>query len=440
MRSLCLRQICGVVILIVFLPFLASGSDVLQMSAKAVKSPVAGIARITSKQILPEPSFPEPSAGKPVIDPTFGTSLQRLTDAGLLKQPGVVPDYSKRQAFSPDGKYLLLRNTESQALLFSAKDYSFIKPLEGVAGEDLFWDPRHPGTLLFAIENVLSSCDVVSGKIKEIHRFDGYAFADTRGEGNLSLDGRYYAIACRTYDAKSGDVGYKNLLVFDLQEMREIARLAFPPKIENFDWVSISPRGNYVVVDYADTEKGRFHGVEVYDRNLKNIWQKPLGAGHSDIGLDINGDEVLVMDIYDEQRNQTLIKKFRLSDGKETELFAVSPLFDLHISCRNTARPGWCYISTFDYVQRLTHNANDFLPFEDEIFALSLDGNATTERLAHHHSRRFAPNAPDADHSCYFAEPHASVSPEGDRIIFGSNWNHEVNNASALDTFLIDLR
>ena len=152
----------------------------------------------------------------------------------------------------------------------------------------------------------------------------------------------------------------------------------------------------------------------------------------------------MIMDIYEPETNKTFIKKFRLSDGKETTLLEVSPLFDLHISCRNE-NPGapfgsWCLISTFDFVGRLTDSSSNWLPFEDEIFLLKLDGSGSVMRIAHHHSRRYSPLTPDSDKSVYWAEPHATVSRRGNRILFGSNWRENIASQSSVDTYLIDLR
>ncbi|MEK6769260.1 MAG: hypothetical protein AABY85_09775 [Gemmatimonadota bacterium] len=88
------------------------------------------------------------------------------------------------------------------------------------------------------------------------------------------------------YDSTAQTVTFKDLVVFDLAKGKAVSKLALPKDVENFDWVSISPSGKYVVVDYADEVEKRFHGVEVYDRGFKFLWQKPLGAGHSDLGID----------------------------------------------------------------------------------------------------------------------------------------------------------
>jgi len=71
---------------------------------------------------------------------------------------------------------------------------------------------------------------------------------------------------------------------------------------------------------------------------------------------------------------------------------------------------------------------------------LKMDGSGETRRIAHHHSRRYSPNTPDSDTSVYWAEPHASISRNGDRIIYGSNWGLNVDKVESVDTYLVDLR
>jgi hypothetical protein len=242
------------------------------------------------------------------------------------------------------------------------------------------------------------------------------------------------------YNYATGDITFKDIVVYDITTNIITKKLPLPPVLADFDWVSISPLGNYVVVDYATSDTGRYNGIEVYDRQLNFKWQKPLGAGHSDLGIDGSGNEVLVIDYYDGDVNKTFVKQFRLSDGKETTLLEVSPHFDMHISCRNESLRGWCFISTFDFVSRLTDDSASWLPFEDEVFALKMDGSGDVMRLAHHHSRRYSPTTPDMDSSVYYAEPHATVSRKADRVLFGSNWRQNVEVDSSLDAYVVGFK
>ncbi|MBI3950263.1 MAG: hypothetical protein HY314_07400 [Acidobacteria bacterium] len=395
---------------------------------------------VTNHNPLPQPNIPKPSVGSVFADPVFGTSVVRITDARAIGAAGIVPDYSKRQAWNADETLMLLRTGDGNTLLFDDATYQFKKVLDGVGGEDVFWHPTNPSLVLYNPDNVFYSYNVQTDVRTQLYAFTDYTFANTRGEGNLSRDGRYYAFVGQLYDEVTYEVTFKDLVVFDLMAGQVVSKLALPLALEAFDWVSISPLGNYVVVDYADDVPGRFHGVEVYDRMMNFLWQKPLGAGHSDLGIDANGDEVLVMDVYDAETNSTFIKKFRLADGRETTLLDLSALFDLHISCQNEKHREWCFVSTFDYVDRLTDDSASWLPFEDEVFALKLDGSQQVQRIAHHHSRRYSPTTPDSDTSVYIAEPHATVSRNGDRILFGSNWRENVQLESSVDAYVVDFR
>ena len=396
---------------------------------------------ITGQDAIFMSEFSKPKLNIPFSDPKFGTTVTRISDAVKSKINGIIPDYSKRQAWNADETKMLLRTGDGEVMLCDGNTYDYIKTLQGVAGEDIFWHTSNPEIIYYSADSILYSYNISSDELTTIHVFTDYTWANTRGEGNMSSDGRYYAVVGQKYNYKTGEVIFKDLLVYDMQTNSVVSKKSLPKdSLTGFDWVSISPLGNYVVVDYADEETGRYHGVEVYDRNFKLIWQKPLGAGHSDMGLEANGDEILVMDIYDAAKNITTFKKFRLSDGQTTDLLSISPLFDQHISLRNTKDTGWCLISTFDYTGRLKDDSLSWLPFEDEVFKLKLDGSGEVKRLAHHHSRRFSPTTPDSDNSVYWAEPHATTSRKGDRIIFASNWRQNISKQNGIDVYLIDLR
>jgi Secretion system C-terminal sorting domain len=398
---------------------------------------VAGAQWVTIHDPIYQATFSKPSAGAAFTDPKFGTSVRRLTDARGGGIASIVPQYSKRQAWNADQSFLLLFTGDGTGRLYDGTTYEFLRPLDDVGGEDVFWHPTNPDLLYFSFGNTLFSYNVITQSPTAVRTFDGYTWINTRGEGNLSRDGRYYAFVGQTYDT---DTHFKDIVVYDLILDSIVSRMVLPAVLSDFDWASISPLGNYVVVDYATADTGRYQGIEVYDRNLNFIWQKGLGAGHSDLAVDENGNEVLVMAYYDADLNRGFVKKFRLADGATTSLMELSPDFDLHISCRNESRREWCFISTFDAEGRLTDDSLSWLPFEDEIFALKMDGSGDVQRIAHHHSKRFSPSTPDRDNSNYWAEPHATVSRDGTRMIFGSNWRENIASDSSVDAYVVDFR
>lgn len=369
-------------------------------------------------------------------DPHFGTQITRITDARSSHLPGIIPQYSKRQAWNVGETYLILQTGGGIFRLYNGETpYQFIRVLDGVEGEDVFWHPTDPNRIIYNDGNTLHSYNINTNQSSVIYSFSNYLYANSRGEGNLSNDGRYYAFVGRYTDTT-----FNTLNVFDFNTNSIISTMQLPSNLADLDWVSISPFGNYVVVDYADNIQGRYHGVEVYTRNFNFLWQKGLGAGHSDLGIDANGNEILVIAVYDSDSNKTFLRKYNLSNGQETTLFALSVWFDMHISCRSVVQNSYCFVSTFDYVGRLTADSTNWLPFEMEVFALKLDGSRQVARIAHHHSRRFSPYTPDPDSSIYWAEPHATVSREGKRMLWGSNWEQNMPSDTSCDTYVCNFR
>lgn len=378
-----------------------------------------------------------PQVGVPITPVQFGDSitLTRITNARYDGKSGYFPDYSKRQAWNANETKLMLRSGNGAVNIFDAQTHQFLLAFPDIEGvEDIFWHPTDPQTLYYFLGNELFSKNVQTSQSTSLHTFSSYAAVYCHGEGNLSNDGHYVALC-----AHDGNDNPVDFLVYDLSSQAVVSTLPLNGNVSWIDWISISPLGNYVIVDYATDVNAPYNGVEVYDRNFNFLWRKPLGAGHSDYGLDANGAEVLIMDVYDPDSNVTYINKYVLSTGNSTRLLGISPEFDLHESCRATDRPGWVYVSTFDYVGRLTDDSLSWMPFEDEVFALKMDGSGDVERYAHHRSRRFSPTTPDSDHSFYFAEPHATPNRSGAKVLFGSNWRINLAQDTSVNAYVIDL-
>ncbi|MGA2298108.1 MAG: T9SS type A sorting domain-containing protein [FCB group bacterium] len=395
---------------------------------------------ITTHDVIFQPNIPKPQKGVPYTDPKFGTRITRITDARTNGYPGEVPQYSKRQAWNSDESLMLIFTGSGEVLLYNGQTYEFIKTLDYLGGEDVFWHPTNPDIIYYSWYNTLRQYNNSTGEDVGLHTFNDYTFANTCGEGNLSDDGRYWAFAGVVYNDSTQISTFKDIVVYDIINDSIVSKMALPDSLSDFDWVSISPLGNYVVIDYASLDTGRYKGVEVYDRNLHFLWQKPLGFGHSDVGTDSKGNEILVLSFYDSVSNESYITKYNLSDGAETRLINHAWYEYDHISCRNTANKGWCLVSTYDGEGRLTDDSLTWTPFEDEIFEVNLDTAGLVRRLAHHHSRRFSPSTPNSDSSMYFAEPHATISRTGTRVLFASNWRQNIEQDSSVDAYIIDMR
>jgi len=171
---------------------------------------------------------------------------------------------------------MITLSCDGRILLLNGTTYEYVKTLNGVGGEDIFWHPTNSSLIYYCPDSVLSVYNVETDQQTEVHAFTEYSFANTRGEGNLSNDGRYYAFVGVMYNGTTGETTFKDLVVYDISANSIIKKMPLPGSLADFDWVSISPLGNYVVVDYATSDSARYNGVEVYDRMFNFKWQRPL--------------------------------------------------------------------------------------------------------------------------------------------------------------------
>ena len=168
-------------------------------------------------------------------------------------------------------------------------------------------------------------------------------------EGNIDINDRF---VCLIASKKSGG---RELIILDIQDA-----IANPNKESNIwsridmpdgslDWASISQSGDYIVLDWNNGQ-----GMYVYDNtqgtpsNYRKFYDS---TQHADLGIDDEGDDVWVAYQGDDIGSDgTYLVMVRLSDGKTRNLFedttgAKQGVWGGHISCRNTQRPGWAYLS-----------------------------------------------------------------------------------------------
>jgi Tol biopolymer transport system component len=183
------------------------------------------------------------------------------------------------------------------------------------------------------------------------------------------------------------------------------------------DWLSVSPSGRYIVFNY---DNGNTDGMFRYDIDFTNKiklqyrWdgngELYSEGGHGDMGYDTDGYEVFVQFI-----SGLGVYSFNLDNPTELgkELLH-SPYGGGHISCRNTKRPGWCYI---------TANTDSDGNGLKRIFALELDGTGN-ENI-----QNFTQSHIDTG----FHDTYGGVSPDGTKIIFNSHWG-----TANVDTFVVE--
>ncbi len=362
---------------------------------------------------LPAP----PLLHRPFTDPHFGTRVMRITEPAQIKGVERVRHYySKMNPFNADNSRAIMFSSDGHKWLYDTATW---KPLGELAvsssDPEIQWHPSDPSLFYFMdfsgnSKNVraMYRYDIRDHSKKLLRDFNQYESARGQLEGNLDNQGRYYALI----GTKGKD--HYEAFVYDIAQNKTSTAIKVSEGMIE-DWISVSQSGQYVVIMGNDRSR-------VYDITMKHVRDLPYGSfGHADLCLTADGHDVMVYDGADHQldRNRN-INVAELATGKVSVGTRIGWRSTPHVSCRNTALPGWALVST--------QGPDEKYPFHDfEIFWLKLDGSGDVRRVAHHHSSR--------ERGGYFAEQHAVTNRDGSLIIFASNWNGDI-----VSDYLVDLR
>jgi len=238
-------------------------------------------------------------------------------------------------------------------------------------------------------------------------------------EGNIDYNDQYVVFSGK----KPGDTKYY-IILYDIGAKQRVWEKEITDnhwetvngvwQPSQIDWVSISPSGKYIVINESDKNSYQ-DGLYRYDinfadpRRLRYDYNGTLYSegGHGDMGFDIDGNEVVVQFL-----SGIGVYSFNLDNPDELgKKLLNSPYGGGHVSCRNSRRKGWCYITT--------HEAG-----YKRVFALKLDGtnNETVQNFAQSHI-----------HDSY-PETYGAPSPDGTTVIFNTNWG---NTNGEVDTYIV---
>ena len=364
----------------------------------------------SNKEPILQPNFSLPNYKESYLDPVFKTKIINIAPPPDLTSEGklvtfMVPDYSRQCAWNADGSKLLLLGPGCWWHLFDGNTYEYIKGgpegLRKIPCGEIRWSNTNPDILYHIWGNSLYKYNVSTNELTLLHRWSEYSKVTHGDEGTLSADDRY--IALMGYDLEGN---FQDIFVYDLFTNNTIKFHASQYTDRTPNWVTISPSGKYVIVQWnPPSGSERYYGVEVYDRETMNfLHQLCQGYAHGDVGIDIDGSDIYVTN--DPPPNYENLVKIRISDGSKTVILN-KPAG--HISLRNYKFPGWVLVSNYVYFG----HSNEPSFGLDEIYAVKLDGSGEVRRIAHHHSCRG---------NDYWAEPHATVNRDFTKIAFGTNW------------------
>jgi hypothetical protein len=302
----------------------------------------------------------------------------------------LLPPYSKVQAWNSDMTKIAVGFNN----ILNADDYTYYKSLYGSipAGgfNDGRWSHTNPNIRFLCNGNKFYKINIETEVLEELETFPVAEARVGPFEGNISADDKYVVVT----DA----LGFKAYL-YDIELDYIVSSKTFTNN--GFDWASITPWNDYIAVSNNNTGV-----VELYDLNFVFLRNLSDNQQHADFGIDSNGNEVLVQ--------VSPLSMTRLDNSEVTDLitdaevcgnFHFDPFIGGHISCRNINFPGWALVST-GVSDECTNGLGYY--YITEMFAIKLDGSGTIKHFGH-------------SFSSYVSL--ASISPDGSKVLFTSNWN-----------------
>jgi hypothetical protein len=379
------------------------------VTAWVVLGAVASFAAVTDKSIqLPSnyDAFQPPAKGGTYVDPAFGTTITRLSNAPMTADDvngGVLPfilnEYSTPAIFNSDDSYFVLQHSSYFGIYNGSGTFLKDGPVEMSASTEPRWSRTNNSLLYYKLGNQLKSYNVGTNATAVVHTFAEYALIGGRGESDICFDGNHMVIV--------GDNRYVFVYTFGTDTKGPVFDVAG----NAFDSVYISAADN-VTITWIAAGTGRYQGIELFDSNMSFLRQVARAGGHMDMTRDLNGEPVLVWtnsnDPLPIPNCNNGIVKIRLSDGLQTCLLTLDWSLAVHISAGDQ---GWVSVDTYAPADP---SPTVFWPaYTNEILRIKLDGSLV-ERLAHHRSR---------PRNTYNYEPKSTLSRDGTRIVYASNFN-----------------
>ena len=368
----------------------------------------SGGERLQAAELVSTPAMPRPGYLQPVVDPAFGTSFTRVTGPGQAPflEGACAPAYcthrySSAQAWNADQTLLLIVNGCSGFCFLDGQTY---RPAFHRGGSDeCEWHPVDPALMI-----CMNGAAVYSWRPRPDTRTVVFAsphYASLQFgpfKGNPSRDGTRIVVRARRDD------GHLVAFAYDLRNGVKHADIELDALKGTNGFCSISPSGHYVFCVQTTPEQTNTCHVFTTDGQPVQVWSEHHRPGHGDMTTDADGEDVYVGISKADPDRYHVIKR-RLRDGFVTDLAPYGE--GQHASIRNVDRPGWVFLTySGEYSELQGHPG--WVPFYREIVALRIDGSGTIRRIAQTRDAK----------ANYWAEAHASPSPDGTQVIWSSNW------------------
>jgi len=375
--------------------------------------------------------YPVPSLNKPgylqtVTDPVFNTKITRITGDVGTAVPNISGEnwrniarhgYSARQPWNADESIIYLGKHKSSSggwgssLFLNGETYEVIKKANNIpSANEQRWHPTNPDLMMLLRDDGVYTWSYSTGTTTQLFSLSGYSNTSTGNTGNYSNDGTKAGIyARRNSDGKT--------VAFAIDMADNIKHNDIDMTGVDIDYVSISPLGNYVLVNAVFD--GHNDSTKIFDLNGNQVgphWAEYGRPSHYDMAVGTDGIEYVVGNSKSSPDEGRIIKR-RLTDGAVTVLSEGG--YGSHASARSLYRTGWLFTSM--------SNSLNWGPYYDELVAVRMDGSGRVERICSIRSEL----------ETYDNETQACPSPSGGRILYASDWD---NGTYPIQCYVADFR
>lgn len=429
----------GVVVVILLTVATAFVAYALQYPATfrfvRVPNPLSG-----NNPTYPLIAAPVPAVGAAFFDSRFKTIQTRVTQTDQINSRH---EYSRFDPFNVDQSMILLLDTNGGYDIYRTRTMPYNQAanfVRYISLSEARWDLTNP-RLLWALEDYsIVTLDVVSNTKTVIKNFAADATIGpiisfnpcyritTREEGEASLDKRYWALLLQGDDRADYQALY--LFTWDRLQNGVLGVRPLTGSDRDVDWVGMSVLGNWVLMGADPAGTGPIRGLTMADKALTQLHVLGTAIGHCDVGLDVNGREVVVgqnantdfIDLipiawntrpvnspsgYAGSGTTPLIRLF-YDNGSSYGLSS-----GIHVSCNY---PGYAVVSTY-----IAPGLQDRNWLDRTVTLVRLDrASPNVYYLAKLH------NTTQEEPRAYWEETHASITNDGKRIVWADNWGQNL--------------
>ena len=391
----------------------------------------------------------KPKVMAPYTDPVFGATVVRISNSayGEVHKPA----YSTMQAWNADESLLLLYRTGGNSVGHELRDghtYEFLHDLDIQPAdlEEIFWSHKNPDEMFYVSAakqdfgqfRRLNPLTRRSELIADFSHWCGRSLPVAGSDVHMqSRDDDLFGFRCRNPDGE---------------------HIMFSYRISSNETV-VQPigKGTAWSAETAPTATASGHLFLLQGTTLAPSLESPIRTldvnshhEHSSIGTTAQGADAMYQVAFGSSPNGCdsdalsgigHLVEHNLETGVCRNIISQQqgfpyPTSSTHISAiahRHESRVALSSVGTLEQTTFFKNGQSAPALYSEVYVADTGVEKPQVCRLAHH--RSFGKNAVNGGYAAYFGEPHATISPTGTRVLFGSDWY----DSGSVDSYVVEL-